>query len=172
MALAEIDLYVVLGLAVQGEEWTYRDVAAALELPVATLHKAAQRTADAGLFDPSRRRVRVADLERLLVHAAPYVLPARRLGMTVGVPTGPDAPVLAGRLRRSGGLPLVWPHADGEQGEGLAPLHPSAPAAALADPNLYALLALVDALRAGDARVREVAGGVLAERLTVVAAAS
>ena len=172
MALAEVDVYAVLGLAVRGEHWTYRDVAASLDLPVATLHKAAQRAAEAGLFDPSRRRVRVTDLERLLVHAAPYVLPPKRLGMTIGLPTGADAPALAGRLRRSGGLPLVWPHADGEQGEGLAPLHPSAPAAALADPELYALLALVDALRVGDARVREVAAGVLVEHLAVVAATS
>lgn len=171
MALAEVDVYVVLGLAVQDDGWTYRDVAAALGLPVATLHKAARRAAEAGLFDASRRRVRLADVERLLVHAAPYVVPPRRLGVTVGVLTGADAPVLSGRLRRSGGLALVWPHADGERGEGLAPLHPSAPVAALADPKLYALLALVDALRVGDARVREVAAGVLSERLAAGAAA-
>ncbi len=38
-----------------------------------------------------------------------------------------------------------------------APLHKNVPKAALADPQLYELLVLVDALRDGNAREREVA---------------
>jgi hypothetical protein len=46
-----------------------------------------------------------------------------------------------------------------------SPLHKNVPKAALADPRLYELLALVDALRDGKARERELAARELSKRL-------
>lgn len=63
-------------------------------------------------------------------------------------------------------LPPVWPHPDGPvRGLALAPLYPSLPLAAAGDAELYALLALFDALRIGRAREREIAGRLLRERI-------
>ena len=42
---------------------------------------------------------------------------------------------------------------------------PAAPDISFRDPDLYRLLALVDALRAGDAREREIARALIAESL-------
>ena len=57
---------------------------------------------------------------------------------------------------------IVWPAADGKvRGEGLEPIHPSAPKVAAADPAMYSVLAAVDLLRVGGAREREVAKGAL-----------
>jgi hypothetical protein len=50
-------------------------------------------------------------------------------------------------------------------GTELIALYPKAPLAALADPALYELMALFDALRIGQARERELAGRLLRERL-------
>jgi hypothetical protein len=47
----------------------------------------------------------------------------------------------------------------------LLPIHPSVPEAALRDERLAESLALVDAMRIGDARLRGLAAEVLKERL-------
>ena len=52
------------------------------------------------------------------------------------------------------------------RGEGLEPLYKSVPRAARADAQLYEWLALVDAVRAGRARERELAVKELRSRLS------
>ncbi len=52
----------------------------------------------------------------------------------------------------------MWPDSDGDQrGMALSPIYASVPLAARQDPELYELLALVDAIRAGNSRERKVA---------------
>ena len=58
----------------------------------------------------------------------------------------------------------VWPHPKGTvRGLSLAPLYPSVPGAALKDERLYAMLALFDAIRSGQARERKAAQKLLEE---------
>ncbi len=105
--------------------------------------------------------VNTHNLAEFALHGAKYAFAPDRLPPGPGVPTGHAAPALKA-LFADGHEPLVWPDAQGTvRGEGIAPLHPCVPAAALRDPTLYELLALFDALRAGRARERNVA----AERL-------
>ncbi len=101
------------------------------------------------------------NLAEFAVHGAKYAFAPERLPVGPGVPTSHAAPAFAG-VFAAGHEPLVWPDALGAvRGEGLLPLHPCAPGAALRDPALYELLALFDALRAGRARER----GMAANRL-------
>jgi hypothetical protein len=63
-------------------------------------------------------------------------------------------------------LPPVWPWAEGHtRGMGLEPLYKSVPHAAMRDPSLYELLALVDAIRDGRVRERSLAERDLVQRL-------
>ncbi|MBX3628206.1 MAG: hypothetical protein KF892_24560 [Rhizobacter sp.] len=97
------------------------------------------------------------NLAEFALHGAKYAFPPERLPVGPGVPTSHSAPAFAG-VFAPGHEALVWPHPQGAvRGEGLAPLHPCVPAAALSDPALYELLALFDALRAGRARERGMA---------------
>jgi hypothetical protein len=60
----------------------------------------------------------------------------------------------------------VWPSSDGDvRGLAVPPLHSAAIALAVSDPWMYEMLALVDGIRVGDARVRAVASELLRERL-------
>ena len=60
----------------------------------------------------------------------------------------------------------VWPFPEGQhRGVTLEPLYRTVPAAALRDPFLYELLALIDALRDGRAHERELAERELFRRL-------
>jgi hypothetical protein len=68
-----------------------------------------------------------------------------------------SAPPLAA-LFVNGEEPIVWPDSSGDlRGESLAPIYKSAPQAARSDPELYELLVIADALRAGRARERQAA---------------
>lgn len=95
-----------------------------------------------------------------------YAFPARRGEVTRGVATSYAALPLARQIAPGTDLPPVWPYAEGKQrGIGLEPLYRTVPAAALRDPVLYELLALIDALRDGRARERHLAGQELTARL-------
>ena len=73
---------------------------------------------------------------------------------------------MALELESGSELPPIWPHPLGDtRGLMLEPLHQIVPEAALRDSDLWERLALVDALRAGDARARGLAEGLLRERL-------
>jgi len=97
------------------------------------------------------------NLAEFAIHGAKYAFAPERLPVGPGVPTSHAAPAFAG-VFAAGHEPLVWPDAHGAvRGEGLLPLHPCVPGAALRDPLLYELLALFDALRAGRARERGMA---------------
>ena len=61
----------------------------------------------------------------------------------------------------------VWAHPAGQaKGPTLSPLYRTAPEAALADPALHRLLALLDALRTGRARERAMAARLMEAELT------
>ena len=97
------------------------------------------------------------NLAEFALHGARYAFAPERLPVGPGVPTSHAAPAFAG-VFADGHEPLVWPDAHGTvRGEGLLPLHPCVPGAALRDAALYELLALFDALRAGRARERGMA---------------
>lgn len=159
-------MFLVLKQAAEGESVkTYPQLALDLGLSASEVHGATKRAIHAGLLD-ARRQVRRAALLEFLVHGASYVFPPSRLGVTRGMPTSAAAPPLADAFGPTE-LPLVWPHPEGNaRGEGLEPLYRSAPEAARRDPKLYEWLVLVDALRAGRARERQLAIKELQRRLS------
>ena len=156
MQLKPQDLVVAIKLAVAGD-LTYDQLAASLGLSKSETHGAVKRAKAAGLLLADRQPNRYALLEFVL-HGARYAFPAVRGRMTRGMPTAYAAPPLS-ELIQPGGDPIpVWPDAEGEaRGELLKPLYRCAPAAARADPKLYECLSLIDALRGGRARERNLA---------------
>jgi hypothetical protein len=107
------------------------------------------------------------NLLEFLLHGAKYAFPPTLGGITRGTPTGYAAPVLSEYFAAAATLPPVWPDPLGRvRGRAFEPLYPSVPKAASHDPKLYAALALVDAVRGGGARDREMAQKLLTEMLT------
>ena len=102
-------------------------------------------------------KVNSRNLAEFAVHGAKYAFPADTLPASVGVPTSHSAPAFVG-VFAPGSDDWVWPHPNGSaRGQGLKPLHPSVPFAAMQDVKLYEMLALFDALRIGRARERGMA---------------
>jgi hypothetical protein len=163
--LKSVDLVVLLGLLRHPVgDWTVRSLADELWLPSATVQRALERLSVVGAFDAGRRRVNVGATEDLFVYALRFVAPTVVGGETRGLPTAWAASPLLDRFAASDDLPVVWPDSLGEvRGLEVQPLHPRVVSLARADPGMYELLALVDGLRVGDARVRELAVRLLRE---------
>ncbi len=157
------DIVVLLDLARPGGDTTVRGRAGELGLSHAGVHRSLQRLQAAGLYEPTRKRVNVARAEEFLVHAVKYMFPADFKGEGRGIPTAWAAEPLRQELAPPTGLPPVWPDPRGrERGLVLEPLHASVPKIARRDPDLGGSIALVDAIRAGDARV----AGLAAKKLS------
>src|ERR1700680_2214680 len=143
-------------------------VASHLVLSPSEVHGAIQRLRSSRLLHgPALKdKPNISGLEEFLVHGLKYAFPAEHREVTGGIPTWYAAEPLRSQIAMSNDLPPVWPWHDGDtRGVGLEPLYKSVPHAALRDPALYELLALVDAIRDGRARERNLAERDLVHRL-------
>ncbi len=162
------DLLVLLAMSAREAAGTYADLAAHTGLAASAVHSALKRAATCGLvrFQDRQPLVLKPQLREFVLHGAKYVFPAVFGRIVRGVPTSYAAAPLNEAIAPSSDPPPVWPHKNGAaRGIALVPLYPSVPEAALRDEKLYALLALFDALRSGQARERNLAQGMLEERL-------
>jgi hypothetical protein len=115
-------------------------------------------------------RLKRSSLLEILIHGVRHAFPVETGAPTRGVPTCYAASPLSKAIADAGDLPPVWPYADGKvRGYSFAPLHKNVPQAALEDERLYELLALVDALRNGLARERNLASQELMRRFEMAA---
>ncbi|MGB5819567.1 MAG: hypothetical protein WBG90_08785 [Saonia sp.] len=98
-----------------------------------------------------------------------------KYGLAVVFPQHPGA-IVRGTLTAHSAPPLaieivsedkyVWSYAKGRaRGQSIAPLYPTVPKAVVLDANLYELLALMDALRVGRAREKNMALELLEQRI-------
>ena len=161
------DLFVLLALLAHDQGSlpgssgaSYAALADQTGLAISAVHASLKRAVAARLlvFQERRPVLLKTQVREFLLHGAKYAYAPGWSSLTRGVPTGYAAAPLNTLIAPSSDPPPVWPHAKGSvRGIGLAPLYPSVPEAALRDERLYALLALFDAVRAGQAREREAA---------------
>ncbi len=146
----------------------YSVLAVELGMSPSEVHAAVRRAATAGLVNPFLRAPLREAVAEFLIHGLRYAFPAQRGEMTRGIPTGIGAAPLSKLFQASDEPVPVWPDPEGDtRGYALEPLYRSVPRAAKRDPELYALLALVDAIRCGRARERALAERELLKRLDV-----
>lgn len=170
MELKPQDLLVLLKVAAHPpQRWTYAALGESLAMSASETHASVKRAVACGLaVAPSRGEwspVRPNLLEFVL-HGARYIWPATAGPVKRGVPTAFGSEPLASQLVVAPGEAPVWAHPEGKaKGPTLSPLYRTAPQAALADPALHRLLALLDALRTGRARERALAAKLMETEL-------
>lgn len=166
--LRPLDLVVALKFhGMPAKERTYQRVASELGISTSQTHTATQRAAAArllrGATGKEERALRVRPVLPFLVEGVRFTFFPTFGPEARGVPTAAHA---LGETELLGGKMVVWPHAEGrEWGRALEPLDKCVPAAAADDETLYRSLALIDALRVGGTREREVAARLLASHL-------
>ena len=166
--LQAVDLLVILKLSAMGSPPApERLVAEEIGLPESAVGLSLHRLEAMGLLrgEGEQRRINSLTLRQCLERAVRWIAPAEVGSAQLGLLTAHSAPPLTSRLIGDDD-PVVIPLPNGPaRGRAVTPLHPLAPRAAERDPKLHTLLALVDALRIGGAREREVAAKELGARL-------
>lgn len=153
-------------------QYSTRSLALSTGISKSQVNLAMRRCFDVGLAKRDRKsdlpRVHTKVLLDFIVYGLKYVFPAKLGAVTRGITTSLASPVLEGKLISTGDLLPVWPDPLGKtKGQTVEPLFKSATYAVRRDAELYALLALVDAIRIGQPRERNLAAELLAERLGV-----
>jgi DNA-binding Lrp family transcriptional regulator len=157
MIAKSLDIVVLLKLLLNRKRRTYAQLSQELGISASEIHAAVRRSIAAGLIDPESRLPLRKPLEEYLLHGVRYAFPAKPGPVSRGIPTAYAAPPLAEKIS-SDELPPVWPDANGTvRGVAVEPLYSCVVKAARSDSPLYELLALVDALRIGRARERNMA---------------
>jgi len=161
------DIYVLSGLLASEGGWSYRSLADRLKVPHPVVQRGLARAREANLYSDDRREVHLPHFEEFAIHALRFVASVQLGSLVPGVPAAWAAEPMASAIHSSAEEPPpVWPHAQGRvRGQAIEPLHPAAPEAVEDWPELGEILALLDSLRAGDVRVRQVAEDLLARML-------
>lgn len=168
------DVVVLLKLVANrdaGKRWTYAELGKDLFLSASQVFRSIKRAEMARLLvapliltDHSVQSpggwqwLNNGNLKEFLIHGVKYAFPVERGGPTRGIPTAEAAAPLNHHFQQDLALPPVWPYAKGPlRGIAFSPLYKNVPQAAEQDLELYELLALLDAIREGRAREREIA---------------
>ena len=165
--LQPLDILLCLKLVTYEEEKplpSLETIAQEIHISRANGYRSLNRVTQAGLVNADKRPRKDA-LFQLIAFAVRYVYYVKPGEPTRGVPTAHAAPPLSHLIGQSSDIP-VWPDPQGDvRGQAVTPLHPEVPNVVRNDPKLYELLALVDAIRIGRARERNLAVEELSSRL-------
>ncbi len=163
--MSPLDVVVLLKIISMGDQpWNQKPLSEALFMSQSEISKSLARSKYAGLLDYSGKKVRKLAFLELLQYGITYVFPQQPSAVVRGIPTAHSAPPLNELIQST--EPYVWPSGKGTlRGQSIVPLYPSVVDAVQNDSKLYELLALVDALRVGRAREKELAIAELKSRI-------
>lgn len=175
MELKPQDLFVTLKVLTLGaSSWNQRDLAESLGMSLSEANGAIKRAIRAGLMiggetrNQTPRAVPYA-LEEFIKHGVRYSFPIERGAITRGIPSGVVGAQLDGaNLKLKENEIPVWPSPLGKvRGIGIKPLYKSIPAVVEREENkkLYTMLALVDVIREGRLREKNLASAAITRLL-------
>ena len=169
-ALRAQDVLLVLKLlaAAPQKQWTYAEIGEELGISPSQAYLSTSRAAKSKLLHSPALEgtLNRPNIKEFLIHGVKYAFPVYRGTMTRGLPTGYATAPLNRVVSSTEEPPPVWPSAEGRvRGLELSPLYKTVPKAAQRDPKLYELLALLDGIRGGRAREREIAIRELSARI-------
>jgi hypothetical protein len=159
------DVVILLKIIALGKNrWFQISLAESLGISQSEVSKSLMRSKYAGFLDPQGKHVMKIALMEFLQYGIRYVFPQKPGSVLRGVPTSHSVSPLKEIIQSE--EHYVWPYGKGTvRGHSIIPLIATVPEAALKDPSLYEMLALVDALRVGRAREKQIAIQELKKRI-------
>jgi len=160
------DILLLLKLISIGEEqWKQKDIADELCMSQSEISESVKRCKYSGLLNPKGKKVARLALMEFLQYGITYVFPQKPGPIVKGIPTAHSAEPLSKKIVSDEFY--VWPSVKGQvRGHSIEPLYPSVVKIIHQDMNnekdlpnntLYEMLALVDSLRVGKAREKQLA---------------
>jgi len=159
------DIVVLLKIAAKGKQaWLMKDLSYELCISASEISESINRSVIAGLISYDKKKLMKLNLLDFIIYGLRYVYPEQPGSLVRGVVTAHSAAPLNKIIISQ--EPYVWPYGNGKvRGQAITPLHPKVPEAALKDENFYILMTLVDTLRVGRVREKELAIKELKQRL-------
>jgi hypothetical protein len=151
------DIVILLKIiSMQNNSWNQLQTAAALGMSQSEISESVARSKFAGLLDTKGKKVMKLALIEFLQYGIKYMFPQRPGAIVRGIATAHSAAPLNTIIVSD--EHYVWPSGKGNlRGQAITPLYPSVTEAVQKDEALHELLALVDAIRVGRAREKEIA---------------
>lgn len=164
-AMRPQDIVVLLKILLEeGKPWTQLSLARALFMSQSEISASLSCSHYARLLHDNGRKVVRQSFMDLLQYGVPFVFPQQPGNMVRGVPTAHSAAPLKKLIEST--EHYVWPYAKGTvRGHGIQPLFNTVMQAVELDAQLYELLALVDAVRVGKVREKNLALDMLRKRI-------
>jgi hypothetical protein len=151
-------------IALGNDNWFHHTLALDLGMSQSEVTQSLNRSKYAGLLDTARKKVNRLAFTEFVLHGLSYVFPQQPGSIARGILTAHSAEPLNKIIHSN--EKYVWPYAKGsERGQSIQPLFNTVVEASLKDHELYELLTLVDALRVGKVRERELAKKELEKRI-------
>ncbi|MBB4804389.1 hypothetical protein HNP37_004476 [Flavobacterium nitrogenifigens] len=145
--------------------WSQETLAFELQMSQSEISQSLNRCRYATLIDADKKKVNRFAFTEFLLHGIQYVFPQQPGAIVRGIPTAHSAPPLNNFFINSQET-FVWPHHRGtERGQAVEPLYPAVVNASLMDNMFYEYMTLIDALRVGRAREKEIAKKELRKRI-------
>lgn len=159
------DILVLLKIiALDSKEWQQLTLAQELNMSQSEISQSLQRSKYAQLVDFSGKKVNQMAFFEFLLYGLRYVFPQKPGAVVRGIATAHSAAPLNKIINAT--EVYVWPYAKGNsRGQAVLPLYSSAIEASLKDATLYELLAMVDVLRVGSTREKEIVKQELKKRI-------
>lgn len=159
------DIVVLLKIILfEDKSWNQLNLSEELYLSQSEISQSISRSKYAGLLDPKGRHVRRLALMNFLNYGVEFVFPQQPGAVVRGFPTAHSVPPLTDTIQS--GENYVWPTGKGTlKGQSIVPLYPGVIDACRIDSRLHEVLALVDAIRVGRAREKEIAVNELKNRI-------
>jgi hypothetical protein len=160
-------------LAYQADQrWSQNSIALELCLSPSQINSAFKRLVAVGLITPyhppAKPQPIIQACEEFFLHGLKYVFPAKLGELVRGIPTSYAGPSLSDQIVAGSDPIPVWPYGEGDdRGMALKPLYPSVPESVTKypDPLFYDLLTLIDAIRSGRSREKQIAAQKITEIL-------
>lgn len=159
------DIVILLKIIALGEKpWFHHTIAQELGISQSEVSQSLNRTKYAGLLDEARKNVNKIAFTEFLIHGVAYAFPQQPGALVRGVLTAHAAEPLNNIIKAN--EKYVWPYAKGlDRGQAVEPLYNTVVEASTKDRDLYELLTLVDAIRVGRVREKEIAKKELEKRI-------
>jgi len=166
------DILVLLKVLCEGrKKWKYESLQVDLHLSVSAIHRSLERCVRARFISPSPfNDIYILNISEFLIHGIPYTFAIEPGKLTRGIATAHSAPPLNEKIISEKEI-YVWPYLKGKlRGQSIEPLMKHVPEIVQHDKSLYEILALIDAIRIGRTREKEIAANLLKEKLQFYAA--
>lgn len=161
------DIIVLLKVLLKGESgWKYEQLEEELGLSKSVIFRSLSRCAQAKFISSSPfDYLFTSNLLEFLQHGIQYAFAVEPGKISKGIPTAHSAPVLSKQIIAEKDQ-YIWEDPHGKvRGQVIEPLDKRVADIIKKDPELYDILALIDAIRVGKNREKEIAGRLLKEKI-------